>query len=53
MEYMGLTILFLLILITLGGVYCLNYPGATLFDKIQILGVGFGIYFGILLLLCG
>jgi len=47
----GLFTLFLFILVILGAIYVNEYEEAPLNERIQIFGVGFGIYIGIILLL--
>lgn len=50
---MGIVLIFLLILIVIGGLYITNYEQAPLFERIQIFGVGLGIYVGIILQVYG
>lgn len=44
-----IAILFLASLIVIGGIYVAIYENAPLWERFQILGVGFGMYIGILL----
>lgn len=47
-----LTILFILTLIIVGGVYIMYYEQAPMWHRLQVFGVGFGMYLGIILLQC-
>ena len=45
-----LAVFFLLLLIIIGGVYITIYEKAPLWERIQVFGVGFGMYIGTILL---
>ena len=45
-----IALIFLITLIFLGGVYITKYEKAPLYERIQIYGVGVGIYVGLLCL---
>ena len=49
---MALTALFMLALIICGGVYISAYERAPLYERVQVLGVGYGMWLGIILMYC-
>jgi len=46
----GISAIFLMVLIFIGAVYISVYEQAPLWERIQVFGVGFGIYCGLILL---